>query len=343
MGTRLERVPFLTIGKFNGEFEVTRKTLENIYNNFKEEIRDIPIFIGHSDFRSSRGVDAQKTNGWIDSILLENDILYFSGEIDSQLCDLIESGTLRGCSGEFYVKDIEKFKSGEETDNRFLGGMAILGSDIPAVDIARVTNKNLVKRLKKRFVPDDYYLNEGVYLAEDESARVMFEAKLKKFLSLAEGKDKGEFMQESLKDPVEDALSNEQQLNHMVESISDRICGEVSNSLEKIINAFKTKLEKTDNKEEDSNNADASVAAQLAYIDKLTSRIQNFNDNFAMLNVRKTGGGAVNNYITSCEDLISNIKLHQRKHGIASFGEAESEFTKKNAHRIKIKIEEEKE
>nr|WKT13915.1 hypothetical protein LKV13_04700 [Borrelia sp. BU AG58] len=85
----------------------------------------------------------------------------------------------------------------------------------------------------------------------------------------------------------------------MVESIGDRICGEISNSLEKIINALKAKLEKTDNKEKDSNNTDASVEAQLAYIDKLTSRIQTFNDNFALLNVRKTGGGAVNSYIAS--------------------------------------------
>ncbi|UGQ17708.1 hypothetical protein [Borrelia sp. RT1S] len=44
--------------------------------------------------------------------------------------------------------------------------MAILGSDIPAVDIARVSEKNLVKRLKRKFMPNDSYLNEGYFLAK---------------------------------------------------------------------------------------------------------------------------------------------------------------------------------
>ncbi|UGQ17709.1 hypothetical protein [Borrelia sp. RT1S] len=62
MIARLEEVPFLTTGVFNGDFEVTSDTLEHIITNFKKEKRDIPIFIGHSDFLS-RGAAAQRANG----------------------------------------------------------------------------------------------------------------------------------------------------------------------------------------------------------------------------------------------------------------------------------------
>ncbi|WKC58536.1 hypothetical protein [Borrelia sp. P9F1] len=96
----------------------------------------------------------------------------------------------QGCSGGFYLKD----EQNQETDNRSLGGMAILGSDIPAVDIARVSEKNLVKRLKRKFVPSDSYLNEGVFLSKDR-VNILFHSRLKKFLSLNIN-TKGGFMSE---------------------------------------------------------------------------------------------------------------------------------------------------
>ncbi|WP_445436296.1 hypothetical protein [Candidatus Borreliella tachyglossi] len=335
MVARLERVPFLTLGTFNGTFEVTRETLENILTNFKKERRDIPIFIGHNDFfSSSRGAEAQRSNGWIDEIILKNNILYFSGAIDEELYSLIDSGALRGCSGEFHVKDKEKYRKGIDKNNHFLGGMAILGSDIPAVDIAKVSKKNLVKTIKRKFLLKDIYLNEGVYLSSN-SAKILFEANLNRFLNIKKCRGVGNM--EEVQGKLD--LDIEQKINESMEkfykNLEVRIKELVAQEVESLAGS-------TEQARSDSASLSGLTAEQFKVMQTLSDRLQALNANFTSLSDRKSSSKVITNYITTCEDLVGAIKLHQRQNNIASFGDAEIDFKSKNANRIKIEQVEER-
>ncbi|QMU99682.1 hypothetical protein F0310_04520 (plasmid) [Borrelia sp. A-FGy1] len=324
MRGRLERVPFLTLGTFNGTFEVTNETLENIIKNFKEEKRDIPIFIGHNDFlRSSRGAEAQISNGWIDDIVREGDILYFSGSIDDKLYSLIESGSLRGCSGEYHLKDKDR------DANYFLGGMAILGSDIPAVDIAKVSKKNLAIQLKRKFLPEDSYLNEGVILLSKDGANILFEANLRKFLSLNNLKDVN----------AEEIVMKEEEeirLKDKVDHIADRVYANLKDRIGKLIDEIVRKYGNISDKDDEQNGLKGYLSIteeQMSVMKNLSQQLRTWNENFMILSAKKTD---VTTYITDENELIENIKLHQKQNNFTSFTEAEMDFRAKNANRIRI-------
>ncbi|UGQ17832.1 hypothetical protein [Borrelia sp. RT1S] len=216
--------------------------------------------------------------------------------------------------------------------------MAILGSDIPAVDIARVSEKNLVKRLKRKFMPSDSYLNEGVFLNQDR-VNIIFHSRLKKFLKLGEDiKTEGGFMSKENREGEQAEQNAEQIENQYCAQIAERIGDKIGEALTSIIESIKDKVTGT---EDASENKNIDVAS-LAYLEKLTNRIETFNQNFARLSHRESKRDIVTNYITSYKDLIAKIKLHQNQNGFVSFTEAEDDFTSKNKDRIRIenKVEE---
>ncbi|UGQ17707.1 hypothetical protein [Borrelia sp. RT1S] len=146
--------------------------------------------------------------------------------------------------------------------------------------------------------------------------------------------------EESLETAEEESLETAEEIeNKYCARIANRIGDKISEALTSIIESLKDKLAIKNETSNDTSQGKEIALDKLAYLDKLTSRMETFNQNFSKLSNRESKRDIVTNYITSYKDLVANIKLHQIKNIIESFTEAENDFAQKYGDNIRIEEE----
>lgn len=125
-------VEIFAVGTWNGN-KFTSKDLDNVvaaYNETKGDF-NIPIKLGHNDKQKLLEEDGLPAAGWLENIKrVGNKLVGDFKAVPGKVADLIESGAFRKRSIELNPD----FKIGDTVYPLVLTGIALLGSNLPAVE-----------------------------------------------------------------------------------------------------------------------------------------------------------------------------------------------------------------
>lgn len=120
-------------GKWNG-MSFTTADLENIVTAFNQlkDVHKVPLKFGHNDEQPF--TDGQPALGWVDSVWVENDILFAKfTDVPDAVFSAMSNKLYRHVSIEL---DMAVQHAGADYE-LVLSGVALLGADIPAVNILK--------------------------------------------------------------------------------------------------------------------------------------------------------------------------------------------------------------
>lgn len=122
-------VEVFSAGVWNGD-EYTMDDLQSMVEAFNETHQGVRPYIklGHDESQTLLQEDGLPAAGWIERLYIKGDKLVADiADIPKKIYDLIQSKAYRKVSSEIYWN----LKVGEKLYKRFLGAVALLGSDMP--------------------------------------------------------------------------------------------------------------------------------------------------------------------------------------------------------------------
>ena len=125
----IKGVEVFSQGTWNGD-EYTSEDLEEMVTAFNETHKGVRPYIklGHDDNQELLQKDGLPAAGWIDRLYIMGDKLVADiSDIPEKIYNLIQSKAYRKVSSEIYWN----LKVGEKLYKRFLGAVALLGTDMP--------------------------------------------------------------------------------------------------------------------------------------------------------------------------------------------------------------------
>lgn len=188
-------VEIFSCGTWNGD-EYTMEDLNEMVTAFNETQKGVRPYIklGHDDKQELLQQDGLPAAGWIDRLYIKGDKLVADiSDIPKKIYDLIQTKAYRKVSSEIYWN----LKVGEKLYKRFLGAVALLGTDMPGrMNLSDILGqyKALTTETPKIYTENIFDIKQKEVNIKNKEEKIMeekvqeLEAELKKFKADAEAK-----------------------------------------------------------------------------------------------------------------------------------------------------------
>jgi hypothetical protein len=129
--SEIKGVEIFSVGKWNGD-DFTVEDIDAMVDSFNENKATLRPFLklGHNEQQKILANDGLPAAGWVDNLRRVGEKLVADFvQVPKQVMELIQKGAYKKVSSEIYFN----IKLGDKLFSRFLSGVALLGTDLPAV------------------------------------------------------------------------------------------------------------------------------------------------------------------------------------------------------------------